>query len=61
MINIHQIHALADDCPYDLRQGVQTLSDDQECLGVGADLSVATLLHAYRSGVFPWFHDKPIA
>ena len=30
-------------------------------LGAGGDLTVSTLLHAYRSGAFPWFdEDEPI-
>lgn len=31
-------------------------------IGFGADLSPATLIHAYQSGIFPWFNeDEPIA
>ncbi len=58
MLTLSELHALADDCPYDFRQGALTLSDDDEgYLGYGADLKIQTLLHAYRSGAFPWFHE----
>ncbi len=54
------LHALADTCLYDF-QNAALMADGDGFLGTGADLSVATLLHAYRSGVFPWFDaDDPI-
>lgn len=54
-----RLHALADTCPFDFT-GAMAQSVDG-FLGTGGDLSVPTLLHAYRSGVFPWFnHDDPI-
>ncbi|WP_066804007.1 leucyl/phenylalanyl-tRNA--protein transferase [Moraxella oblonga] len=61
-ITLDQFHTLADTCPYDFRGAVANLAllDDFECggyLGGGADLSVPTLLHAYRCGVFPWFNQ----
>lgn len=53
-------HALADTCPYDFKM-MHLVADPDGFLGAGADLSAATLLHAYRCGVFPWFHhDDPI-
>ncbi len=37
------------------------LSDPDGLLAVGGDLSPARLLHAYRHGIFPWYHgDQPI-
>jgi len=36
-------------------------ADDDGLLAVGGDLSVKRLMHAYRSGIFPWFEDgQPI-
>lgn len=62
MITLDQFHAIADTCPYDFEGSLANLAllDDVEgggYLGGGADLSVPTLLHAYRSGVFPWFNQ----
>lgn len=38
-----------------------TLDDGPDVLGVGADLHPETLVHAYRSGIFPWPHgDAPL-
>lgn len=31
--------------------------DDDGLLAIGGDLSVATLVEAYTSGIFPWFND----
>lgn len=31
-------------------------ADEDGVVGVGADLEPATLVHAYRSGIFPWPH-----
>lgn len=37
------------------------LTGEPDVLGVGADLAAATLVHAYRSGIFPWPHgDAPL-
>lgn len=37
------------------------LSDPDGLLAVGGDLSPARLLHAYRYGIFPWYHaEQPI-
>ena len=37
------------------------LGDEPDVLGVGADLHPGTLVHAYRSGIFPWPHgDAPL-
>ena len=33
------------------------LADEDGLVGVGGDLSPATLLRAYSEGVFPWFND----
>lgn len=32
-------------------------ADDHGVIGVGADLEPATLVEAYRNGIFPWPHD----
>lgn len=37
------------------------LADEDGIVGVGADLSPATLVEAYRNGIFPWPHaDMPL-
>lgn len=37
------------------------LDGEPDVLGVGADLRPETLVHAYRSGIFPWPHgDAPL-
>jgi leucyl/phenylalanyl-tRNA--protein transferase len=39
----------------------RALAEPNGLLAAGADLSPATLLEAYRNGIFPWFgHDQPI-
>ena len=39
----------------------RALRDPDGLLAVGGDLSPARLLHAYRRGIFPWYHeDQPI-
>ncbi|MFT5248514.1 MAG: leucyl/phenylalanyl-tRNA--protein transferase [bacterium] len=36
-------------------------ADTEGLLAIGGDLSVKRLMHAYRSGIFPWFDDyQPI-
>ena len=36
-------------------------ADKEGLLAIGGDLSVKRLMHAYRSGIFPWFDDfQPI-
>jgi leucyl/phenylalanyl-tRNA--protein transferase len=36
-------------------------ADEDGLLAVGGDLSIKRLMHAYRSGVFPWFEEgQPI-
>lgn len=37
------------------------LAEPDGLLAVGGDLSVERLLHAYRSGIFPWYDEPPIA
>jgi leucyl/phenylalanyl-tRNA--protein transferase len=38
-----------------------TEASEEGILAIGGDLSVARLLLAYRSGIFPWFEtDEPI-
>ncbi len=38
-----------------------TSCDEDDLLAVGADLEASTLVHAYRSGFFPWPHgDGPL-
>lgn len=57
---LQDLHKIADQCPYDF-YNAHLLADVDGFLGTGADLSPPTLLHAYRSGVFPWFNaDDPI-
>ncbi|OOS05289.1 leucyl/phenylalanyl-tRNA--protein transferase [Moraxella cuniculi DSM 21768] len=57
--HLHALHTLADDCPYDF--GADSLPDSDGFLGIGGDLSAATLLHAYRCGAFPWYSpNEPI-
>ena len=34
------------------------LADEDGVVGVGADLSPATLVEAYRNGIFPWPHEN---
>lgn len=57
-LHLDDLHAIADRSAFDFRQ-VIGLADDDGFIGTGADLSTATLLSAYRTGVFPWFgeHD----
>lgn len=58
-LTLDQLHALADTCPIDFAFAIeQQDADDDGFLGTGADLLPATLLHAYRSGVFPWFGEN---
>ena len=39
----------------------RALAEPNGLLAAGADLSLPTLLEAYRNGIFPWFsHDQPI-
>lgn len=53
-----KLHKLADVCPFDFRGLIASLpNDDDGFLGHGADLSINTLLHAYRCGAFPWFNE----
>lgn len=33
-------------------------ADEDGVVGVGADLAPSTLVHAYRSGIFPWPHPR---
>ncbi|WP_212002695.1 leucyl/phenylalanyl-tRNA--protein transferase [Chitinophaga sp. HK235] len=37
-----------------------SLAEPDGLLAVGGDLSVDRLLLAYRSGIFPWFDERPI-
>ena len=37
-------------------------ADKEGLLAFGGDLSVKRLMHAYRSGIFPWFDDyQPVS
>ena len=55
---LKQLHRLADTCAYNFSEAAR---GGDEFLGTGADLEPSTLLHAYRSGVFPWFAaNEPI-
>ena len=44
----------------DLPPVEQALKEPNGLLAVGGDLSEATLLRAYRQGVFPWFEDDQL-
>lgn len=58
--HLANLHSIADTCPYDFGM-MHLIAEPDGFLGAGADLLPSTLLHAYRSGVFPWFHhDDPI-
>jgi leucyl/phenylalanyl-tRNA--protein transferase len=47
--------------PWGFPEPSEPLDDVGDVLGVGADLEPATLVHAYRSGIFPWPHgDAPL-
>lgn len=60
-LTLAKLHELAQTCPFDFGQALARLDDETIFLGSGADLSPATLLHAYCCGVFPWFEgDEPI-
>lgn len=57
---LSNLHKLADTCLYDFCPPADKLHT-HGFLGAGGDLTVSTLLHAYRSGAFPWFdEDEPI-
>lgn len=36
------------------------VTDNDGIVAVGGDLSVDTLLHAYKLGIFPWYNEEPI-
>lgn len=57
MTNPHIIQTLIKDCAYDFAQGVARLHDDDDLVGVGADLLPSTIVGAYLHGVFPWSSD----
>lgn len=47
--------------PGDCFSGVSTAAEDPDGLvAMGGDLSVDTLLSAYRHGIFPWYSEPPI-
>lgn len=54
---LNSLHKLADTCPYDFSPPAGGAYTDG-FLGAGGDLTVPTLLHAYRSGAFPWFDEE---
>ncbi len=59
-LDLADLHTIADRAAFDFGRIID-LADDDGFIGAGADLSTATLLSAYRSGVFPWFGaDDPI-
>ncbi len=59
-LDLADLHTIADRAAFDFGR-IIGLADDDGFIGAGADLSTATLLNAYRSGVFPWFgEDDPI-
>lgn len=50
-----------EDPPEAFPDPARALRDPDGLLAVGGDLSPARLLHAYRHGIFPWYHaDQPI-
>ncbi|WFF38406.1 leucyl/phenylalanyl-tRNA--protein transferase [Moraxella nasibovis] len=53
-LNLTDLHAIADRSAFDFGSVIE-LADEDGFIGAGADLSTATLLNAYRTGVFPWF------
>lgn len=60
-MTLTQLHTLANTCQINFNHLIAECHDNDICLGIGGDLTVATLLHAYRCGAFPWFEDEPIA
>lgn len=42
--------------PWDFPDLSEPLTGRGDVLGAGADLEAATLVHAYRNGIFPWPH-----
>lgn len=47
--------------PWDFPDLAASLRGRGDVLGAGADLEAPTLVHAYRSGIFPWPHpDVPL-
>lgn len=54
LLNLADLHAIADRSAFDFF-GVVDMADEDGFIGAGADLSTATLLNAYRTGVFPWY------
>jgi leucyl/phenylalanyl-tRNA--protein transferase len=36
------------------------MADEDGLLAIGGDLSIERLMHAYRSGIFPWYENKYI-
>lgn len=57
MTTLSDIHNIAAYCPYRF----SAPNDDDGLVGIGADLTAPTLLHAYLSGIFPWssYEDSP--
>lgn len=53
-LSLADLHAIADRSAFDFGSVIE-LADEDGFIGAGADLSTATLLNAYRTGVFPWF------
>ena len=50
-----RVAAIDIDCPFPPLE--DALTDPNGLIAIGADLSVARLLAAYRKGLFPWFSD----
>lgn len=57
LLSLADLHAIADRSAFDFEK-ISRLADDDGLVGAGADLYPATLLNAYRHGVFPWFSDS---
>lgn len=58
-LTLAQMHQIADGCTIDFAGVLTTFAatDETGYLGFGGSLNPATLLHAYRCGVFPWFNE----
>lgn len=61
MPTLADLHTLANDCQFQFLPNTAT-QNPYGLVGIGADLSAQTLVHAYLQGIFPWFNEgEPIA
>ncbi|WP_323843575.1 leucyl/phenylalanyl-tRNA--protein transferase [Moraxella sp. Pampa] len=56
ILSLADLHAIADRSVFNF-SNIIDVADEDGFIGAGADLSIATLLNAYRVGVFPWSND----